>query len=135
MSIVLLASTALAQRRGGRPSAPGNFAEGQLMKRNAKDLGLSEEVVAKIDAAIEAGKVEEAKIREQSLAALAEMNEKLGENLPNEKELLAAARKIGESTTETRELKLKFILQVRSFLTPEQLEKHMEHRRKLNRRR
>jgi Spy/CpxP family protein refolding chaperone len=105
------------------------------MKRNAKDLGLSEEVVAKIDAAIEAGKVEEAKIREQSLAALAELNEKLGENLPNEKELLAATRKIGESTTKTRELRVKFILQVRSLLTPEQLEKHMEHRRKLNRRR
>jgi len=134
MSIVLLASTATAQRRG-RPNSPGNFSEGQLMKRNAKDLGLSEEVIAKIDAAIEAAKADEEKIREQSLAALAELNGKLDENLPNEKELLAAARKLGESTAKTRELKVKFVVQVRSLLTPEQLEKHMEIRGKLNRRR
>jgi Spy/CpxP family protein refolding chaperone len=135
MSMVLLASTAPAQRRTGRPNSPGTFAEGQLMKRKAKDLGLSEEVIAKIDAAIEAGKAEEEKIREESLAALTEMTEKLEENLPKEEELLAATRKVGESTIKTRELKMKFIVQVRSLLTPEQLEKYMEHRRNANRRR
>ena len=55
MSIVLLASTAMAQQRARRSNNPGGYAEGRLMKRNVKEIGLSEEIVAKIDAVIKAG--------------------------------------------------------------------------------
>ena len=84
-----------------RPSsAPGGFAEGRLMKKKAKEIGLSEETVAKIDAAIEAGTAEEAKLREQSMAAIGELNEILAQNLPSEKELMAASNKVGENADE-----------------------------------
>jgi Spy/CpxP family protein refolding chaperone len=130
MSIALLASTAMAQQRARRSTTPGGPAEGRLMKKNAKELGLSEEVVAKIDAAIEATKVEEAKLREQSMTTIGELNEILAQNLPSEKELMAAANKVGESASKSRTLKMKSVIEVRSLLTPEQLEKFMELRQK-----
>ena len=94
MSIALLASTAMAQQRSRRSSTPGGSAEGRLMKKNAKDLGLSDEIVAKIDAAIEAGKVEETKLREQGTTAVSELNEVLAKNLPSKKELMAACSQL-----------------------------------------
>ena len=130
MSIALLASTAMAQQRNRRASTPGGSAEGRIMKRNAEALGLSEEVIAKIDAVIEAGTAEETKIREQTTAAISELNEILKENLPSEKELLAAADKIGKSASASRRLKMKSLIEMRSLLTPEQREKFMELRKK-----
>jgi Spy/CpxP family protein refolding chaperone len=135
MSIALLASTSMAQQRSRRSATPGGYAEGRLMKKNAKDLGLSDETVAKIDAAIEAGKVEEAKLREQSIAALGELNEVLAKNLPSKKELMAASDKVGENTSKSRVLKMNSVLEIRSLLTPEQLEKFMEIRNKATARR
>ncbi len=128
MSVALLASTAMAQQRSGR--SPGGFAEGRLMKRNAKEIGLSEETVAKIDAAIDAGKAEEAKLREQSMAAIDELNVVLAKNLPSEKELMAASDKVGKNASKSRALKMKSVIEMRSLLTPEQLEKFMEFRNK-----
>ena len=130
MSIALLASTALAQRRAGRSNIPGGLAEVRMMKKNATEIGLSEETVAKIDASIEAGKADEEKLREQSLAAITELNELLTQNLPSEKELLAAANKVGENASKSRTLKMKTVIEVRSILTPEQLEKFMKIRGK-----
>lgn len=72
ISIALLASTATAQQRSGTPGGP---AEGRLMKKKAKEIGLSEETIAKIDAAIEAGSAEEAQLRKESAAAISELNE------------------------------------------------------------
>ena len=130
MSIALLASTALAQRRSARLNTPGGFAEGRLMKKQAKEIGLSEETVAKIDAAIEAGNAEEAKLREESMAAIGELNEMLAKNLPSKKELMAVANKVGESASKSRALKMRSVIEMRSLLTPEQLEKFMELRNK-----
>jgi Spy/CpxP family protein refolding chaperone len=135
MSIALLASTAMAQQRSRRSSTPGGYAEGRLMKKNAKDLGLSDETVAKIDASIEAGKAEEAKLREQGMTAISELNEVLAKNLPSKKELMAASDKVGENASKSRALKMNSVLEMRSLLTPEQLEKFMELRQKATARR
>jgi Spy/CpxP family protein refolding chaperone len=134
ISIALLASTAMAQR-SGRAGTPGGFAEGRLMKKKATEIGLSEEDVAKIDAAIEGGKAEEKKLREESMAAIGELNEVLAKNLPSEKELMAASDKVGENATKSRVLKMKSVIMMRSLLTPDQLEKFMEIRQKMTSRR
>ena len=133
MSIALLASTAMAQQRSAR--SPGGFAEGRLMKKKAKEIGLSEETVAKIDAVIKAGKAEEAKLREENLAAIVDLNELLAQNLPSEKELMAAANKLGANAEKSRALKMKSVIEMRSLLAPEQLEKFMEFRKKATARR
>jgi Spy/CpxP family protein refolding chaperone len=135
MSIALLASTAMAQQRSRRSSTPGGFAEGRLMKKNAEDLGLSDEIIAKIDAAIEAGNVEETKFREQGKTAVSELNEVLAKNLPSKKELMAASDKVGENIVKSRTLKMNSVLEMRSLLTPEQLEKFMKLRQKATARR
>jgi Spy/CpxP family protein refolding chaperone len=131
MSIALLASTAMAQQRGRRSgTGGGGFAEGRLMKQKAKEIGLSEEDVAKIDAAIEAGKVEEAKLREESKTAIDELSKVLAQNLPSEKELMAASDKLAENASKSRVLRMKSVIEMRSLLTAEQLEKFMEFRQK-----
>ncbi len=135
MSIALLASTAMAQQRSRRANTPGGYAEGRLMKRKATEIGLSEKTVAKIDAAIEAGEAEEKKLREEGMAAIRELNELLAKNLPSEKELMAAANKLGENASKSRALKMKSVIEMRSLLTPEQLEKFMEIRKKITARR
>ena len=135
MSIALLASTAPAQPRVGRTGTPGGPAEGRLMKKKAKEIGLTEETVAKIDAAIKAGSAEEEKLREESMTAIGELNEILAKNLPSEKELMAASNKVGENASKSRALKMKSVLEIRSLLTPEQLEKFMEIRKKATARR
>jgi Spy/CpxP family protein refolding chaperone len=135
MSIALLASTAMAQQRSRRSPTPGGYAEGRLMKKNAKDLGLSDETVAKIDAAIEAGKAKETELREQGMTAISELNEVLAKNLPSKKELMAASDKVGENALKSRALKMNSVLEMRSLLTPEQLEKFMELRQKATARR
>ena len=135
MSIALLASTAVAQQRARRSVTPGGYAEGRLMKKNAKEIGLSEDTVAKIDAAIEAGKAEEEKLREQGMAAIEELKAVLGKNLPSEKELMAVFDKIGENASKSRLLKMKSVIEMRSLLTPEELEKFMKIRNKITNRR
>jgi Spy/CpxP family protein refolding chaperone len=130
ISVAFLASAVSAQRRSARSNTPGGFAEGRLMKKKAKEIGLSEETIAKIDAAIEAGNAEEEKIREESLAAIGALNEMLVTNLPTEKELMAAAKKVGDAASKSRALKMRSVVEIRSLLTPEQLEKFMEFRKK-----
>jgi len=132
IGVALLASTATAQQRAGTPGGP---AEGRLMKKKAKEIGLSDETIAKIDAAIEAGSAEEADLRKGSAEAIRELNEVLAKNLPTEKELMAAANKVGEYAEKSRTLKMKSVIEVRSLLTPEELEKFMEFRRKATARR
>jgi len=130
MSIALLASTATAQQRARRPSTPGGFAEGRLMKKNATEIGLSEETIAKIDAAMEVGTAAEEEIREENKAAIKKLNEVLAKNMPSEKELLSAADKLGEISSKSRTRKMKSVIEIRSFLTKEELEKFMEIRQK-----
>ena len=84
---------------------------------------------------IKAGKAEEAKLREENMAAIVELNELLAQNLPSEKELMAAANKVGANADKSRELKMKSVIEMRSLLTPEELEKFMEFRRKATARR
>ena len=127
--IALLASTGMAQQRAGRSVNPGGSAEGRLMKKKATEIGLSEETIAKIDAAIEASNTWEAKLREESKDAFGKLNEVLLQNLPSEKELMAAANKIGKHASKSRALKMKSIIEMRSILTPEQLEKFMKIRK------
>ncbi len=105
------------------------------MKKKATEIGLSEEGVAKIDAAIEAGKVEDKKLREESMAAIDALNEVLAQNLPSEKELMAASDKVGKNASKSRVLKMKSVIEMRSLLTPEQLEKFMKIRQKMTARR
>jgi len=135
MGISLLAAPALAQQRGGRASTPGGFAEGRLMKQKAKEIGLSEETIKKIDAAIEAGRVEEAEFREQSTAAIEALNIVLAKNRPGEKELMAASDKVGVAASKSRDLKMKSVIEIRALLTDEQLAKFMEIRQKATARR
>ena len=133
--IALLASTGMAQQRAGRSVNPGGSAEGRLMKKKAKEIGLSEETIAKIDAAIEATNAWETKLREESKDALGKLNEVLLQNLPSEKELMAASDKVGEYASKSRAYKMKSVIEMRSLLTPEQLEKFMEFRKKATSRR
>jgi Spy/CpxP family protein refolding chaperone len=130
VSIGLLASPTLAQNRGGRGNIPGGLAEGRLMKKNATEIGLGEETLKKIDAAIEAGVAEETKLREQSTAAIDELNKLLAQNRPSEKELRAASGKVGEIASKSRELKINSVVAMRALLTDEQLAKFMEIRQK-----
>ena len=135
MSVVLLAATAPAQQRARRSATPGGFAEGRLMKKKAKELGLSEDTVTKIDAAIKVGREEEAELRRQNEAATDELDKILAQNLPNQKELMAASNKVGEIALKSRVLKMKSVIEMRSLLTPEQLEKFIELRQKATARR
>jgi len=135
MSVALLASTTMAQQRTRRSNTLGGLAEARLMKNKASEIGLSEEDVAKIDAAIEAVRAEEEKLREPSKAAFDELNEVLAKNLPSEKELMAASNKTAENASKSRVLKMKSVLQMRSLLTPEQLEKFMQIRKRATARR
>ncbi len=131
----LLASTGMAQQRTGRSVNPGGSAEGRLMKKKAKEIGLSEETIVKIDAAIEASIAWEAKLREESKDALGKLNEILLKNLPSEKELMAASDKVGEFASKSRAFKMKSVIEMRSLRTSEQLEKFMEFRKKATGRR
>jgi Spy/CpxP family protein refolding chaperone len=135
MSVALIASTAMAQQRARRTNTLGGLAEGRLMKSRASEIGLSEEDVTKIDAAIEAIKAEEEKLREPNKVAFDELVEVLAKNLPSEKELMAASDKVAEVASKSRVLKMKSVIQIRSLLTPEQLEKFMEIRKRFNARR
>ena len=136
MSVALIASTAMAQQRARRSTNTlGGLAEGRLMKNRASEIGLSEEDVAKLDAAIESIRAEEEKLREPNKAAFEELREVLAKNLPSEKELMAASDKVAEVASKSRVLKMKSVIQIRSLLTPEQLEKFMEIRKKFNARR
>ncbi len=128
ISIALLASTGMGQQRAGRQTNPGGPAEGRLMKKKAEEIGLSEEVIAKIDAAIEADQAEEAKLREESIDDYAKLSDLLKQNLPSEKELMAAAQKVGDNASKSRTHKMKSVIEMRSLLTPDQLEKFMEYR-------
>jgi len=135
MCIALLASPVLAQQRKGRASTPGGFAEGRMMKKKAKEIGLSEDTVKKIDAAIEAGRAEEEKLRKENVAAIEALNKILEQARPNEKELMAASEKVGESAAKSRQLKMRSVIEMRSLLTDEQLKKFMELRLKATTRR
>ena len=126
----LLASTGMSQQRAARSVNPGGSAEGRLMKKKAKEIGLSEKTIAKIDAAIEASSTWESKLREESKDALGKLNEVLLQNLPSEKELMAASDKVGEFASKSRTYKMKSVIKMRSLLTSEQLEKFMEFRKK-----
>ena len=129
LAFVSLAVTAHAQPRPRRP-ADTAFAEGRLMKQMAEELGLSEAVLAKIDAAATDAKAEEEKLRTQTLAAIDELNDLLTQSLPSEKALLAATGKLGDLAAESRMAKMRYNLKVRSLLTPEQLKTFMESRNK-----
>jgi len=137
VGLALLASPTFGQtqRRGQRGNIPGGFAEGRLMKKHAKEIGLSEETLKKIDAAIEAGTAEETKLREESAAAIEELNTLLAENRPSEKKLLATAGKVGEIASKSRVLKVKSVVEMRALLTDEELAKFMEIREKVAARR
>jgi Spy/CpxP family protein refolding chaperone len=130
-----IAAGAHAQARQSRLNTPGGIAEGRLMKQHASELGLSEEVIAKIDASIEADTAEEKKLRELSVAALEDLNKVLAQKMPSEKDLMAASDKVGEIASKSRELKMKSVIRVRSLLTPEQLDKFIELRAQVTERR
>ena len=100
------------------------------MKKKAQEIGLSEETIAKIDAAIEASNTWETELREESKEALGKLNEVLLQNLPSEKDLMAASDKVGELASKSRAYKMKSVIKMRSLLTSEQLEKFMEFRKK-----
>jgi Spy/CpxP family protein refolding chaperone len=137
MSLTLLAGSAIAQQqqRAGRGSTPGGFAEGRLMKKKAKEIGLSEETVTKITAAIEAGRAEEEKLREESKGRIVALDELLKKSRPSEKELIAAANKVGAMAEKSRALKMKSVVEVRALLSDEELAKFMEIRNKATARR
>ncbi|HXV36098.1 MAG TPA: hypothetical protein VEC18_03050 [Myxococcota bacterium] len=130
-----IAAGAHAQARPSRLTTPGGIAEARLMKQKASELGLSEEVIAKIDASIESDTAEEKKLRELSAAALDDLNKVLAQKMPSEKELMAASNKVGEIASKSRELKMKSVIRVRSLLTPEQLDKFIELRAQATQRR
>ncbi len=129
IGVAFLASTVAAQQRARRTSAIGGYAEGRLMKRNAQELGLSEETLAKIDALLETGKAEEEKIRKESAAAVEKLHEILAQKLPTEKELMSASEKVGALAAKSRTLRMKSVIEVCSLLEPEELEKFMEMRK------
>lgn len=135
LAAVSITSGAHAQARQARQNTPGGIAEGRLMKQKATELGLSEEVIAKIDASIEADTAEEKKLRELSAAALEDLNKVLAQKMPSEKELMAASDKVGEVASKSRELKMKSVIRVRSLLTAEQLDKFIEMRAQVTQRR
>ncbi len=121
----LLAATADAQQRAQGGMTPGGIAEGRLMKKSAKELELSEEILAKIDASIAADTAEEEKFREMNTVAVTELSEILAQKMPSEKALMAASDKVGEIASKSRALKMKSVIRVRSLLTKEQLDKFM----------
>ena len=74
----------------------------------------------------------EAKLREESAAAIEELNTLLAENRPSEKKLLATAGKVGEIASKSRVLKVKSVVEMRALLTDEELAKFMEIRERNN---
>jgi hypothetical protein len=121
------------QRKKQQPrpfSFPPGLAEARLVKEKAKEIGVGEETLEKLEAL-----VAETRAKDQELAAQhKEENGKvlvlLDEGRPNEKALLETSALGAKVFQEIRVLKLQVTLKVRALLNEEQLAKFMEIREK-----
>jgi hypothetical protein len=111
-------------------SFPPGLAEARLVKEMAKEIGVGEETLEKLEAL-----VTETRAKDQELAAqLKEENNKvlvlLREGRPNEKAVLETSALGAKVFQDIRVLKLQVTLKVRALLNEEQLAKFMEIREK-----
>jgi Spy/CpxP family protein refolding chaperone len=130
LALVSPSIAAHAQQRGAQ-SFPWGLAEARLMQEKAEVLELSEETLAALEAVIVEVRPEDEKLREGRQAALAKVNALLSESLPDEEAVMRASDALGAIANQSRELKLRCSLKVRSLLTTEQLTKFMEIRAKV----
>jgi len=130
LALVSCSIAAQAQQRG-RQSFPWGLAEARLMQEKAEVLELSEETLAALEAVVAEVKPEDEKLIEARQAAFVKLDALLAEDLPDEKAVMQASDALGAAAKQSRELKLRCSLKVRSLLTSEQLSKFMEIRAKV----
>ena len=130
LALVSPSIAAQAQQRG-RQSLPWGLAEARLMQEKAEVLELSEETLAALEAVVAEVKPEDEKLIEARQAAFVKLDALLAEDLPDEKAVMQASDALGAAAKQSRELKLRCSLKVRSLLTSEQLSKFMEIRAKV----
>ena len=99
------------------------------MMENSEDLALPDTTLSAIEAASKEQKTAEAKAVEAQAVALRALNALLDEGLSSEKDLLKAGRVAVNATTQIRELRLRYTLEVRGLLSAEQLKSYMLHRK------
>ena len=109
---------------------PAGLAEARLVKEKAKELGVSEDTLAKVDALSKETRAQEEELRTRLREATQKVRKLLDENRPDEKALLETSALASKISRETRLLRLQCSLKVRALLSDEQLGKFMEIRKK-----
>jgi uncharacterized protein YeaO (DUF488 family) len=127
------AAKARRQRRPGpRPGRgfPPGLAEMRLVKQSSAEIGVSQEIVTKLDAMEKEFREEESRFKEEMGKATAKVAELLNVGRLDEKAVLQAATDASEVGRKTRLHKIRLSLDLRALLTDEQLVKFMELRTK-----
>ena len=117
----------VADRAGGFPAG---LAEARLIKEKAKEIGVNEETLTKLDALTTETRAKESELRARVLEATKKVQALLDKNRPDEKAVLDLSAAASRISRETRVLRLQCSLKARALLTDEQLGKFMEIRRK-----
>jgi Spy/CpxP family protein refolding chaperone len=108
-----------------RPPGSSHPHEGRL-ERLVETLGLDEDTLAKVNTVIESSKAEHQALRRKLREAHERMRSLLEQENPDEAAVMAQADTIGALKTEAQKQRLRTMLQVRAFLTPEQRTKLLE---------
>lgn len=140
-SLLLVAAVALvaalgfpaqAQRRAANRASgfPAGLAEVRLIKEKAKEIGVNEETLMKLDALASETRAKEDELRARVLEGTKKVQVLLDQNRPDEKAVLDLSAAASRISRETRVLRLQCSLKARALLTDKQLGKFMEIRRK-----
>ena len=109
---------------GGWAQPPGPSARhappGLRLERLVEELGLDAQILARVDAIIDAARAKKRTLRRQLREALKQMHSLLEAEEPQEAELLKQVERVGGLRTELRKEQLKTMLRIRALLSPEQ---------------
>jgi Spy/CpxP family protein refolding chaperone len=135
LAVLLAAAPTLSANAQRRPQLaergfPAGLAEARLLKEKAQEIGVGEETLKKLEALVADMRAKEHAARERLGEAIKKVDALLDEGRPDEQALLEASAAASNVSRETRVLRLKGSLKVRALLTPEQLGKFMEIRKK-----
>jgi Spy/CpxP family protein refolding chaperone len=113
----VVAANASANRHAGRP---GHGSMLGRVEHGVEQLELAPETRKSVDAILDRARTEGRPLREQLLAARAQMRTALDAESPSSDAVLAQADSIGALRTQAKKLELQAIIQVRQLLTAEQ---------------
>jgi Spy/CpxP family protein refolding chaperone len=128
--VALLAGSAFAQSATRTRGFPAGLAEARLIREMPEEIGVDEEMLAKLDKLVEEIRAQDEQLKGKTLEAHNKTSALLDQNRPDEKELMAAVGAASGVARQIRELRVGASLRIRALLTEEQLVKFMEIRKK-----